>query len=383
MKQTKKWYQIEAKKNKTAQILIYELIGQNMWGEGVSAKRFVEDLHALDVDSIDLHINSPGGNVFDGNAIYNALKAHKAKIDVKIDGMAASIASVVAMSGDTVEMPENAMLMIHDPSGMVIGTAEDMSKMADNLEKTKTGLVAAYHNKSQLDNEQISEMMTDETWITANEALKYGLADKITERVNIQANLEDLSQYKNVPENLLNGITGITGKIQKKEKNIMPKEIVKTEITLDLIRAEHSEIVTALIDEGKATGTKEGAENERNRIKAVQDQLIPGHEKLINELMWDGKTTGEQAAVKVLAAEKAARVTALADNEDDAAKAVAQVATDELEVTDSNLPIEDRCKAKWDKNKALQDEFDGDFDSYLAYAKAADEGKVKIIAKKQ
>jgi len=379
MRQTKQWYRIRATKNKTAQILIYEHIGQNWLGEGVSAKRFVEDLQALDVDSIELHINSPGGNVFDGNAIYNSLKAHKAKIDVKIDGIAASIASVIAMSGNTVEMPENAMLMIHNPSGVVIGTAEDMSKMADNLEKVKIGLVAAYHDKSQLDNDQISEMMTDETWITASEALKYGLADEITERVNIQANFEDLSQYKNVPENFLNGITG---KIKKQEENPMPKQIVIAEITLDLIRAEHPTIVTDLIDEGKKTGAKEGAESERNRIKAVQDQLIPGHEKLINGLMWDGKTTGEQAAVQVLAAEKATRVKALADNQADAPAAVAQAAADDPEVTDPNLPIEDKCKAKWVKNKALQDEFDGDFDSFLAYAKAADDGKVKIIAKK-
>jgi ATP-dependent Clp protease, protease subunit len=91
------WYSIEAKAGKTAKVVIYEQIGENWWGEGVSAKQFVKDLDALDVDYIDLHINSPGGNVFDGNTIYNALKRHNAEISVVIDGVAASMASLLPL----------------------------------------------------------------------------------------------------------------------------------------------------------------------------------------------------------------------------------------------------------------------------------------------
>lgn len=201
------WYRIQAKQKKTADILIYEQIGQNYSGEGISAKRFVEDLQALDVETINLHINSPGGNVFDGNAIYNTLKSHKAKINVTIDGIAASIASVVAMAGNIVEMPENAMMMIHDPSGFVVGTGEDMAKMMAALERVKTGMVAAYHGKSRLDKEQIAQMMRAETWMTAQDAVGFGFADKITERVTIQVNVEALVKYRNVPKNLIAGIS--------------------------------------------------------------------------------------------------------------------------------------------------------------------------------
>lgn len=202
------WYRIENKKGEPAKIYIYEQIGEDFWGDGVGAKQFVKDLDKIDASEIELHINSPGGNVFDGNAIYNALKQHNATVNVKIDGIAASIASVIAMAGEVIEMPENAMLMIHDPSGLVIGTAEDMTKMADALTKIKGGLVAAYRDKSGIDESRLDQMMTDETWMTAKEAVEYGLSDKITEKVNIQAcaNMQIFSRlFKNIPELLNKG----------------------------------------------------------------------------------------------------------------------------------------------------------------------------------
>ena len=132
-----------------ADILIYEEIGADWFGDGLTAKAFAEDLKALgNVDRINLFINSPGGSVFDGLAIYNQLIAHKAEVHVRIDGLAASIASVIAMAGDTIEMPENAILMIHDPFAVVMGNSEELRKMADTLEKIKAGLITAYSKKS-------------------------------------------------------------------------------------------------------------------------------------------------------------------------------------------------------------------------------------------
>lgn len=376
MKNDKLWYQITNLKNKSAKILIYDRIGTNFWGEGVSAKQLVKDIQALDVNTIKVHINSPGGNVFDGNAIYNALVAHKATIEVKIDGIAASIASVVAMSGESVEMPENAMMMVHNPQGGVVGSAIDMRKIADALDKVKLGLVAAYRDKSGLKDDEVSGLMDDETWITAQEAIDYGFADKMTARVAIQANIEDFSQFKNVPADFL---SSLSNKMPKKEKR-------KMEITLDLIRDKYSEIAKALIEEGKKTGIDEGetagAKKERARIKAVRGQLIPGHEKLVDGLMWDGETTGEQAAVKVLAAEKSLRQVTLDKQTMDAPKAVAQPANDDAGTIDPDLPIEEKCKATWKKDKELQAEFNGDFEAYQAAEKAMAAGLVKVIAKK-
>lgn len=125
------WYTIRARSS-GAEVLIYDEIGVY----GVSAKRFLAELGALPVGApIDLRVNSPGGSVFDAVAIYNALTRHSGQITVWIDGIAASAASYIAMAGDEIVMPENAFLMIHNPAGLVMGTAEDMRAMASALDK--------------------------------------------------------------------------------------------------------------------------------------------------------------------------------------------------------------------------------------------------------
>ena len=202
----KKWFQIQNKAGEPARIDIYDQIGKKWHEDGpvVAAKEFITELNNLDASDIDLHINSPGGDVFEGLAIYNALKFHKAKITVYIDGLAASISSVVAMAGNRILMPENAMLMIHLPSAMVWGTSNDMKKMANALNKIKSSLVTAYRSKSGQDDEKISDLMTEESWFTAQEAIDLGFADEILEPVSIQNSLNDLKKfgYRNVPSNL-------------------------------------------------------------------------------------------------------------------------------------------------------------------------------------
>ena len=130
----KRWYEFRAQA-KGAEIVIYDEIG----AFGIPARAFLDELKALGpVGELTVRINSPGGSVFDGVAIYNALKRHDATITIWIDGIAASIASMIAMAGDGVVMPENAMLMLHDPSALVIGTAADMRGMAEALDKFAT-----------------------------------------------------------------------------------------------------------------------------------------------------------------------------------------------------------------------------------------------------
>jgi ATP-dependent Clp endopeptidase proteolytic subunit ClpP len=131
---------------------------------------------------LTVRINSPGGSVFDGVAIYNALKRHDAAITVWIDGIAASIASMIAMAGDEVVMPENAMLVLHDPSGLVAGTAADMRATAEALDRMKAGMVAAYREKSGRSDAEIEALMQAETWLSAQEAVALGLALSIIAR---------------------------------------------------------------------------------------------------------------------------------------------------------------------------------------------------------
>jgi len=191
---------MKAKGPKAGEVLIYEQIGAGFWSDGIGAKQFAKDLKDLgDLDDLDIRINSEGGSVFEGQAIYTQLKNHKAKKTVYIDGLAASIASVIAMAGDTIIMPENATMMIHDPWTMAMGNAEDMRKSADALDIIKLGIIAAYRNKSGMSDEEISRLMSDETWMSAQDALDKGFADEVGAGMKIAAKAFDFSKFKKVP----------------------------------------------------------------------------------------------------------------------------------------------------------------------------------------
>jgi ATP-dependent Clp protease, protease subunit len=201
----KRWYDFRARA-KGAEIVIYDEIG----AFGIPAKAFLDELRALGaVAELTLRINSPGGSVFDGVAIYNGLKRHDARVTVWIDGIAASIASMIAMAGDKVVMPENAMLVLHDPSGLVAGTALDMRAMADALDRMKAGMVAAYRDKSGRDEVEIEALMAAETWLSAQEAVALGLADRIEPPVRMAAHF-DLSRFRNPPPQLAAILTSST-----------------------------------------------------------------------------------------------------------------------------------------------------------------------------
>lgn len=201
------WYKIEAKADK-AEIWIYEMIGKDFWtGDGITAKSFQKELSEIKSAQIDLHINSPGGEVFDGITIYNLLKAHPANVTTYIDGLAASIASVIALAGDKVIMAENALYMMHNPWGLAMGTAEDMRKMADALDKVGGSIALAYTSKSGQPDNAILDMMNAETWLTADEAKDLGLVDEISEQMDMAACTKFVpammqAKFKHIPEGL-------------------------------------------------------------------------------------------------------------------------------------------------------------------------------------
>lgn len=183
------------------EILLYEEIG--FWG--VSAKVFADELARIDASTIHLRINSPGGDVFDGVAIYNALRAHKARVITHIDGLAASIASVIALAGDEVRMAPNAFFMVHNPWAIAMGDAAEFRKMAETLEKISEGAIAkTYQLKTGEDLETIETWMDDETWFTADEAKDAGFVDLVedTEPAEAEASAFDLSIYQRVPDAL-------------------------------------------------------------------------------------------------------------------------------------------------------------------------------------
>ena len=190
------WYALKNQSGQSAELLIYDVIGD--WA-GLSARQLVNTLKDIDADNITVRINSPGGSVFDGIAIYNSLRHHKAKIHVQIEGLAASIASVIAMAGDTVHMAENALLMIHNPFGWVGGDAEELRKMADMLDKTTEVIAQTYGSRCGQELETIKQMMDEETWFTAAEAKDNGLIDGVDKPMQIAASF-DLSGFARPPQ---------------------------------------------------------------------------------------------------------------------------------------------------------------------------------------
>jgi ATP-dependent Clp protease protease subunit len=193
---------------KNGEIVLYDEIGESFWGGGISAQKFKNDLDALGkVTNIDLRINSPGGQVFDGMTIYNLLAQHPARITTHVDGLAASIASVIAMAGDEIRIADNAMMMIHNASGMCMGTAGDMRSTANLLDTVSNTIQGVYAKRSGTDAADIGKMMDDETWMTAEDAVKCGLADRVVDSMNVTA-LGDLTKYpfKKLPNALLASI---------------------------------------------------------------------------------------------------------------------------------------------------------------------------------
>lgn len=151
---------------------------ESFWGDEITPQMFRDELNAGEGD-VTVWINSPGGNVFAAAEIYTMLKDYKGSITVKIDAIAASAASVVAMAGDTVQMSPVAMLMIHDPSTVAMGNTKDMEKAIEVLNEVKESIINAYASKSGLSHARIANLMSNETWMNAKKAVELGFADEI------------------------------------------------------------------------------------------------------------------------------------------------------------------------------------------------------------
>lgn len=191
----KSWYSIQAKADqKAADISIYDEIGY--WG--VTAKQFIGDLKALDATTIKLAINSPGGAVFDALAIYNALRQHPAAVEVTVMGVAASAASLVAMAGDRIVMPENAFMMIHNPLNFAYGNADDLREMADVLDKIGDSLVGIYVARTGLPDDEVRALLDAETWLNADEAVAKGFADELLPAFKAAASFD----FDRLPDNV-------------------------------------------------------------------------------------------------------------------------------------------------------------------------------------
>lgn len=176
----RKWFDLRFTQG-TAEVLIYDVIGADFWGDGLTAKDFINELNRVrDAERITLRINSPGGDIADGIAIRNALIEHPAPVDARIEGLAASTASWVALAGDTVEIAPNAMMMIHEPFNIAMGDAAEFRKQANVLDKFGEDIASMYAKKAGGDVSAWRDLMRAETWYTDQEAVDAGLADTVS-----------------------------------------------------------------------------------------------------------------------------------------------------------------------------------------------------------
>ncbi|MFQ5493772.1 MAG: head maturation protease, ClpP-related [Phycisphaerae bacterium] len=195
-------FQLRALADDEVELLIFDVIGRTWDESGVRAQKVADELKAAgDISTIQVRINSPGGDVFEALAIYNTLVRHSARVIVTVDGMALSSASAIAMAGDEILMAENAMMMIHEAWTWAAGTAEDLRKAAETLDKSNDTLAKTYAARSGMDRERVRQLMAEETWFDAEETVDAGLADGVIDAKRVAACF-DLSRFRNVPETL-------------------------------------------------------------------------------------------------------------------------------------------------------------------------------------
>ncbi|MEV0015438.1 head maturation protease, ClpP-related [Streptomyces tendae] len=174
--EARSWYRITNQSADEAEVMLYDEVGGWL---GATADEFINDLRGITASNILLRVNSPGGQVYEGIAIANALRSHPASVTVQVDGIAASIASVIAMAGDRVRMMPNAMIMVHDASGLTVGNAADHRDTAELLDKISGNIADAYAARAGGTRDEWRQVMVAETWYTAEEAVAAGLADEV------------------------------------------------------------------------------------------------------------------------------------------------------------------------------------------------------------
>lgn len=262
-------------KGSKAAILMWGDIGDGWWSP-VSASEIAGYLSQLDnVEEIEVRINSRGGSVFAGVALYSYLKAHKAKIKVHIDGLCASIATVIAMAGDEIHMSNSAQFMIHNPWTVATGDSKNLVAGANVLDGLKVSIINSYLTKTNLTKEELANAMDKTTYYTAEEALNAGFI------TNIENNFD--------PKNLISGEqSDLTyASFQNTEKE------GKKEMTKEELKNQHLEIYNSILNEGK--------EQERARFKALES--LPTNEAtkvIINSAKFETYKNANEIAMEIL-----------------------------------------------------------------------------------
>jgi ATP-dependent Clp endopeptidase proteolytic subunit ClpP len=252
----KEWYKIKNSTSEVSDVYLFNDIGTF----GVTAQSFIDEIKEYENQELNIHINSLGGEVFEGMAIYSIIQRRKAKTTVYIEGIAASIASVIALAADEVIMSENSLIMIHNAWGGTQGDAKDMRKQADVLDKITNEIAEVYVKKTRIPYNEIIEMMNEETWLTAEEAVALGFVDSISEPIKVAAKY-DVSKFKNITNKKMETILSLTNK----------KKIKMTEELKSWFNSKVDEIIAKVKDSDE---TAETAESVKVEVKLADNEEI-------------------------------------------------------------------------------------------------------------
>ena len=336
-KQLKFWNVMKNDEEKSAELILYGSIGSDEYWDDISDKVFKQDIENLgDVENITLHINSPGGSVFSAVAIANTLKNHKAKITANIDGLAASAATIITSACDTVKMPKNALFMVHNPITFAYGNNQDMQKTLEMLNKVKNSIIETYLNKAKTDKETLSELMDNETWMSAEEAKEYGFIDEILDenvekevienKLIINNMAFDISRFKNFKEkknqdpriiNISVNSTGSPEEIADKFRDILNStENQKNEggnMTLEELKNKFPELYNQIFNEGKEAGITK----ERERMREIDNLDVSNYSELVENAKYNEPVEASVLAVNILNKQKEERIKKLQNIKND------------------------------------------------------------------
>ena len=336
-KQLKFWNVMKNDEEKSAELILYGSIGSDEYWDDISDKAFKQDIENLgNVENITLHINSPGGSVFSAVAIANTLKNHKAKITANIDGLAASAATIITSACDTVKMPKNALFMVHNPITFAYGNNQDMQKTLEMLNKVKNSIIETYLNKAKTDKETLSELMDNETWMSAEEAKEYGFIDEILDenvekevienKLIINNMAFDISRFKNFKEkkiqeprviNISVNSTGNPEEIADKFRDILNStENQKNKggnMTLEELKNKFPELYNQIFNEGKEAGITK----ERERMREIDNLDVSNYSELVENAKYNEPVEASVLAVNILNKQKEERIQKLQNIKND------------------------------------------------------------------
>jgi len=283
----KNWYNIKAEaSSKSADVYIFDEIGTF----GLTAQSFIEEIKSYKDTPMSLHINCVGGDVFEGMAIYNVLKKRTARTTVYIEGIAASMGSVIALAGDEVVMAENSLFMIHNAWGGAMGEATEIRKTAALLDKISGEIADIYTKKTNLPYNRVQEMMDEETWLSADEAFNLGFIDSISDAIKVAAKY-DVSKFKNITDKEIQNKLSVNLKSKKMTEELKNWFNAKVEEIITKVKASNEsetedvkEVEVMMVDEKEVSEKLTGFEAKVTELDSFVAELVGEKETLTQEV---------------------------------------------------------------------------------------------------